>query len=76
MPEGPSLLIAKEAMIQFKGKKIIDASGNAKFGIERLVNKKIIDIKTWGKHLLIVFDKFSIRIHFLMFGTYRINEKK
>ena len=76
MPEGPSLLIAQEAMMQFKGKKIIDASGNAKFGIERLVNKKIIDIKTWGKHLLIVFDKYSIRIHFLMFGTYRINEKK
>ncbi|MFL5810935.1 MAG: DNA-formamidopyrimidine glycosylase family protein, partial [Flavisolibacter sp.] len=76
MPEGPSLLIAKEEMIQYKGKKIIEVSGNSKFGIERLKNKKLVDIKTWGKHLLFCFDQFTIRVHFLMFGTYRVNEKK
>lgn len=76
MPEGPSLLIAKEVMIPFKGKKIIAVSGNSKIGIERLLNKKLLDIKTWGKHLLFCFDTFSIRVHFLMFGTYRVNEKK
>ena len=34
------------------------------------------DIKTWGKHLLLCFDDFTIRVHFLLFGTYRIDEKK
>src|SRR5215213_2837085 len=76
MPEGPSLVIAKEEMMPFKGKKVIAVSGNSKAGIERLLNKKLLDIKTWGKHLLFCFDNFSIRIHFLMFGTYRVNEKK
>lgn len=76
MPEGPSLVIAKEEMQQFVGKKIVAVEGNSKIGIERLLNKKILDIKTWGKHLLICFDDFTIRIHFLMFGTYYIDSKK
>ncbi len=76
MPEGPSIIIAKEDILSFKGKKIIDAAGNAKIDIERLKDKKLIDIKTWGKHLLLCFDGFTIRIHFLLFGTYRINETK
>ncbi|MEO6540820.1 MAG: endonuclease, partial [Ferruginibacter sp.] len=32
--------------------------------------------KSWGKHFLICFKGFFVRVHFLMFGTYRINEKK
>lgn len=35
-----------------------------------------MDIKTWGKHLLICFKNFFIRIHLMMFGTYRINDRK
>ena len=76
MPEGPSLVIAKEEMIGFKGKKILAVSGNSKIEKEKMLNKKLLDIKTWGKHLLLCFDGFTIRIHFLMFGTYRVNEKK
>jgi endonuclease-8 len=41
-----------------------------------MINKKIIDIKTWGKHYLICFNGFTLKIHFLMFGTYRVNERK
>jgi endonuclease-8 len=76
MPEGPSLIIAKEEMLPLKGKKIISVEGNSKIDKDRLVNKKLLDIKTWGKHLLFCFDGFTVRIHFLMFGTYRVNEKK
>lgn len=76
MPEGPSLVIAKEEMVQFISKKIIAVSGNTKTEKERLVNKKLIDIKTWGKHLLFCFSGFTVRIHFLMFGKYLVNEKK
>ena len=76
MPEGPSIIIAKEKMAEFIGHKVIVAAGNAKIDISRLENKKLLDIKTWGKHLLLCFEGFTIRIHFLLFGTYRINETK
>ena len=76
MPEGPSLVIAKEEMSSFIGKKVIAVSGNSKIDKDRMLNKKIRDIKTWGKHLLLCFDGFTIRIHFLMFGTYYINATK
>ena len=76
MPEGPSLLIAKEEMILFKNKKVLSVGGNSKIEKERMVNKKLLDIRTWGKHLLLCFDTFTIRIHFLMFGSYRVNSAK
>ena len=76
MPEGPSIVILREEIARFKRKKVIKAIGNSKIDLKRLENKTIRDIKSWGKHLLICFDGFFIRIHLLMFGTYRINERK
>jgi endonuclease VIII len=76
MPEGPSIIIAKKNMSAFKGHKVIAASGNATIDMSLLENKKLLDIKTWGKHLLLCFKGFTVRVHFLLFGTYRINETK
>ncbi|MEO6313804.1 MAG: DNA-formamidopyrimidine glycosylase family protein [Chitinophagaceae bacterium] len=76
MPEGPSIVILKEAIAQFNRKKVIKVSGNAKIDLKRMEGKTIRSIRSWGKHLLICFDGFFIRIHLLMFGTYRINERK
>ncbi len=76
MPEGPSIIIAKEAIQQFKGKKIVAAKGYAKIDYNKLRGKKITGVKTWGKHLLICVGQTTIRIHFLMFGKYYINERK
>ncbi|HEY9006181.1 DNA-formamidopyrimidine glycosylase family protein [Ohtaekwangia sp.] len=77
MPEGPSIVILKEAVQAFRGKKVIAASGSTKkFDVSRLTGKKVIDFKSWGKHFLICFDKFTVRVHFLLFGSYRINEQK
>jgi endonuclease VIII len=76
MPEGPSIVIAKEALRSLQGKKIIEASGNAKIDLNRIFNQKVTDLKSWGKHFLICFPGFFLRIHFMMFGTYRLNERK
>lgn len=76
MPEGPSIVIAKDEMAGFIGKKVISAAGNTQIDIQRLENKKLVTIKTWGKHLLLCFEGFTVRIHFLLFGTYRVNETK
>ena len=76
MPEGPSLILVKEATTKFVGKKIIAVDGNSKIDQSRLLNKKIKEIKSWGKHFLICFEDFTLKIHFLMFGRYTVDEKK
>src|SRR5690349_817476 len=76
MPEGPSLILFREELLQLVGQKILAVSGNSKIDQQRLVGKKIKEIKLWGKHMLWCFDGFTIRIHFLMFGTYYVNSSK
>jgi len=76
MPEGPSIILAKEATAKFVGKKIIAVSGNSKIDQSRLLNQKIIDFKSWGKHFLICLDSLTLKVHFLMFGSCMIDEKK
>jgi endonuclease-8 len=76
MPEGPSIVILKEEVQEFAGKKVIATHGNTSVDISRLEGQKVLDFKSWGKHFLICFPDFTIRIHFLLFGTYRINERK
>jgi endonuclease-8 len=60
----------------FVGKKVLAVSGNAKIDKERAQNQKIIAFKSWGKHFLICFKDFTFKIHFLLFGSYRINEER
>jgi len=54
----------------------MSVSGNSKIEQKRLVNKKVVSFKSWGKHFLICFKEFTVRVHFLMWGTYLINERK
>jgi len=74
MPEGPSLVLLKEDILAFKGKKITAAYGNAKIDMDRIAGKKLLDIRVWGKQLFLVLPKVTIRIHLLMFGSYSVNE--
>jgi len=76
MPEGPSIVILKEACAPFIGKKVLSIDGNTKVDIVRLKGQKVIDFKSWGKQFLICFKDVTVRIHLLMFGSYRINEQK
>jgi endonuclease-8 len=76
MPEGPSIVILKEEVQNFTGKEVIEVSGNTKVDVSRASHNKVIAFKSWGKHFLICFNGFTIRIHFMLFGSYRINERK
>jgi len=76
MPEGPSIVILKEQILPFKGKKIIEATGNTTLiDKDLLAGQKVLDFKSWGKHFLICLPKLTIRIHFMLFGSYSINEQ-
>lgn len=77
MPEGPSLVIAKEELRPLVGLTVNNAEGNAKtVDFERLRHTTLKSVRTWGKHLLLKFGTVTLRIHFLMFGRYAVNEPK
>ncbi|MFC5513470.1 endonuclease [Massilia jejuensis] len=67
----------KEETARFVGQQIVDAGGNtATIDATRLLGQTIVSLRTWGKHFLIETPTMAIRIHFLLFGTYRINEQR
>ena len=76
MPEGPTIVILKGEVEAFTGQKIISVTGNSKIDQARLINQTVVAFKSWGKHFLICFEGFTLRIHFLLFGSYRVNERK
>lgn len=76
MPEGPSIVILKEAVKGFKGKKVIKITGNTKVDFSGLLNQKINGFKSFGKNFFVCFSKAAIKVHFMLFGSYRINERK
>jgi endonuclease-8 len=76
MPEGPSILILREEAAGFVGQRIRRAEGNAKIDMARLPGKCIESLRSFGKQTLIELPDVAIRIHLLMFGSYRINERK
>lgn len=76
--EGPSLVLAAELLRPFKNKCVAEVKGNTKIGKERICQQEIVDIFTWGKHLVIQFATFALRIHFLLYGSFEavIDERK
>ncbi len=76
MPEGPSIVILREEVERFAGGRILHAEGNAKIDMPRLVGRQVVAFRSWGKHFLIELSDISIRVHFLMFGSYTIDERK
>lgn len=76
MPEGPTIVILKEEAQIFTGKKIIEVSGNTKIDKNRFQDQTVLEFRSWGKHFLIRMKDFTIRIHFMLFGSYAINSQK
>lgn len=76
MPEGPTIVILKEETRQFAGKTVLEVQGNSKIDQTRMQGQKVKSIKSWGKQFLLCFDGFTLRIHFMMFGSYLVNAQK
>src|SRR6185312_9434861 len=76
MPEGPTIVLLKEEVEKFTGKKVTKVSGNSKIDQHRLLNKKVLSFKSHGKQFLICYNNFTVRVHFLLFGKYLIDERK
>ncbi len=77
MPEGPTIVILREETQRFAGKVIARAEGNTKtVDLRSLEGQPIRALRSFGKQFLIVLPHTALRIHFLLFGSYRIDERK
>lgn len=76
MPEGPSIVIVKDEAKRLVGQRIVAVEGNTKVDKERLVGARIVALRSWGKHFLVELPTFALRVHFMMFGSYRIDARK
>lgn len=82
--EGPSLVILREELTPFVNQRVLEVSGNTKQPKELLKGRVLSKIETWGKVLFLTFSKpraknpdpVITKTHFLMFGSYRINDPK
>ena len=74
--EGPSLVILREELSPFVGKRVGQVSGNTSVPVADLKGTRLASVKTWGKHLLLTFGRRTLRIHFMLFGTYAISTPK
>ena len=75
MPEGPSILILKEAAQKFIGQTIVSAKGNAKVDMHLLTGSTFKEYRIYGKQSFLVLNKAVIRIHLLLFGSYSVDEQ-
>jgi endonuclease-8 len=83
--EGPSLVILREELKPFVGKKVVKVRGNTKQPKDLLKGRELEKVETWAKVLFLTFSKSKVgphskkiitKTHFLMFGSYRIDDPK
>ena len=76
MPEGPSILHLRNQLKDFIGKTVKKAGGYGPMPTKWIEGKKLKNISTWGKHLLLTFTNGTVRIHLGLFGQVLINERR
>lgn len=76
MPEGPSILHLRNQLLPFKGKIVKKAGGYGPMPTGWINGRKLLDIQTWGKHLLFVFANGTVRVHLMLFGEIYVDERR
>jgi endonuclease-8 len=76
MPEGPVLLHLRNQLQPFKNKVVVKAGGYGKMPTKWIEGKKLLEILTWGKHLLFRFSNGTVKVHLMLFGEILVNERK
>jgi endonuclease-8 len=77
MPEAPVIIQLCEQLQPFIAKHVITARGKAtKYSPDRLAGQKLVDVRTYGKELLMCFEDFTLRIHLMLFGSFTVNSHK
>jgi endonuclease-8 len=75
--EGPSIVILVEEAQKFIGQRVKECAGSSKvIDPKALCGQKLMDLKSWGKHFLLIFERQILKVHFLLFGSYRIDDPR
>lgn len=74
--EGPSIYLLAHELQILVNQTIIRSTGNAHFEKEALVHQTITEIYPCGKRLIIQTQDYALVMHFLMYGTYRIDQPR
>ncbi|HVF35840.1 MAG TPA: DNA-formamidopyrimidine glycosylase family protein, partial [Candidatus Saccharimonadia bacterium] len=61
---------------KFARRRVLAVEGNTRLDAQRLVGKTVRAFRSHGKHFLVELPGFALRVHFLLWGTYRIDERK
>ncbi len=76
MPEAPQIRLLAQKLQIFAGKKIIKATAlTDDLELSRFEGETIKEITVFGKQILIILPKFTVRVHLMMFGRVKINER-
>lgn len=78
MPEGPVLILYREALQPLVGGTVTDAATTLRtVSLDGLAGASLTGICTWGKYLFFLFgENQHLRIHWGMFGQYRLDEER
>lgn len=76
MPEGPTIIVFKKRIEKFKGKTVTESDGYRNPFAEKISGQKLLDIKTYGKYLILQFKEFFVTVHFGLFGSFLVNDVK
>ncbi len=74
--EGPGVYLIREKLTFLRGFNIVEISGSSKIEKDRLIGEKLISVDSVGKQLYLIFQETALRVHFGMYGSFRINNPK
>jgi len=74
--EGPPVRVIAEKLAFCSGQTIVSANGNTRLDISGMEGQQVMRVYSRGKNLVLQLSRCCLTIHFLMFGSYRINEQR
>jgi endonuclease-8 len=63
-------------MKPFVGERVIAVQGNTTLEVAPFAGERLTWVKTWGKQLFLRIGRQTLRVHFLLWGSYSINSPK
>lgn len=71
--EGPGIRTIVDRLAPLMGKKVVTVTGKSRFPLERIIGGSVARIYPVGKLLFLEIPPCTLRVHFLMWGRYRLN---
>jgi len=72
--EGPGVRFIAEGLAPLAGRIVTSAGGSSRIDYGKVTGQRLQRVHCIGKLLFLRFPRVSIRIHFLMWGRYRLND--